>query len=515
MTRAAASTNLATSKWVALALMFFLSLHVLTFRGYNGDQGLRAYWVTQSIVHDGRLDIGERVTSPGERVTSPDGRQYSMYGIALSLAMLPFYLVGQLAASAFPAVPRDYVTLFTVALTNPFVTALTCVILLMYIVELEYRRRTAFALALLYGFGTMAWNYSQYGFSEPLLTLFFLFALLCLHRACRPASLSVGCVFLAGLFTALGLLTEVYSAMFIAVAISLYLLAQLWLRRPSPGRAIGTALAFGVPFVLAIAFLAYYAMLRWGHFPGGRIGLERLSLWHTPVGVYGFLLSPGKSFFLYASPVILSFWGWRAFARKHRAETLIFSGIALASVFLSASLVDFWHGDAAWGPRYIFHLVPLALLPAAETIEAGRLQRFWPRIGAIALCTISFLIQLGGVLVNLGRYLRMLEAYNLGDPRYIPWLSPIVGHWVLVISTLYKLWTGQSLEILYWSGWENWPRHLADMTGYDGFDLWFINLHTLSPGTINAWITVGGVLALASIAVVCGRLLYRMVRSEA
>ncbi len=203
-------------KTLLAIFLFFTSAYLVTFRGHYGSDQFMSYLTAESLVLDHSLAIGVRdftipdIQAGYERAPiGLDGRRYTLFSLALPLAMTPFYLVGHLVSGVFPANLHDYITMFFVSMTNAFLTALTCALLAHYATRRGYSSRTAFGMALLYGFGTMAWNYSQYSFAEPLLALLFLLSLSALDVWDRADRFSWRSSLGLGLSLGLCLLTEV------------------------------------------------------------------------------------------------------------------------------------------------------------------------------------------------------------------------------------------------------------------------------------------------------------------
>jgi hypothetical protein len=75
----------------------------------------------------------------------------------------------------------------------------------------------------------------------------------------------------------------------------------------------------------------------------------------------------------------------------------------------------------------------------------------------------------------------------------------VVGHWLLAASSLSRLATGRSLRVAYPTGNFEQPWHVVDLTGYDGFDLWFVNLPAYWSSPLAPWLALLGVLVLLAI----------------
>src|SRR4029078_13000783 len=208
---------------------------------------------------------------------------------------------------------------------------------------------------LLIGAGTIWWPYTKLDFSEPLM-LTALFAGFLLIRSGRDvAGLAVASV--AGLL-------KVEAFLAVGVLVVWWLLVS----RPS----IRRALALGASLAPAVLVHAIAALARTGGPDGAYYANEQFS---TPllVGLYGLLLSPGKSALLFSPPLVLGLVGWRRFAGtpEGRQDALLFASLATSQLLLYACWCD-WSGDDAWGPRFMVPGVVLMTIPAVAALEWRR-----------------------------------------------------------------------------------------------------------------------------------------------
>jgi hypothetical protein len=125
--------------------------------------------------------------------------------------------------------------------------------------------------------------------------------------------------------------------------------------------------------------------------------------------------------------VVLAIVGWWPFFRRHRAEAV--GCLALVTThFAFYSRITFWHGDGAWGPRYLMTVLPFAVLPAlgilGATATSSRVKA-WRR-GAVGIVVAAgIVVQLLGLLVNFDWYiLRSAER----DRHFVPAASPLIAH---------------------------------------------------------------------------------------
>ncbi len=195
--------------------------------------------------------------------------------------------------------------------------------------------------------------------------------------------------------------------------------------------------------LIALTTLGFLALIQWRAFGnplhtgyGGGTG-EFLNGRNFSPGLYGLTISSGKSMLWY-SPVLLllplalnHFWrtNWRA------ALTCLL--IVLTNVLFYAQIFV-WHGDGAWGPRYLNMMLPFAALPLAGFLAQLRGQatpwRLAALIVAIVLCVP---VQLGALSINFNTYIGMQRD---ADKRYfVPRSSPIVQHLVIAWQRLDQL----------------------------------------------------------------------------
>jgi hypothetical protein len=187
--------------------------------------------------------------------------------------------------------------------------------------------------------------------------LLFFSALLEAARSPRPASLARW-----GLLA--GVLLNAKNVFLACLPGALVWLAWRLRGRPGWPRLLAWAALGFVPGAVA---LGWYGWVRWGSpFATGYEGVTH-GFWNeNPLtGLWGFLLSPGKSVFLFSPPLLLALFGLPRFLRRHREI-----GWALALTVLPIVLIYsrylYWSADWSWGPRYLVFALPALLLPAAE-----------------------------------------------------------------------------------------------------------------------------------------------------
>ena len=194
------------------------------------------------------------------------------------------------------------------------------------------------------------------------------------------------------------------------------------LRDGKPG--LRSAFVLGAASVIGVAaLLAHNARLFGGPFefgyPTTAEGAKRLNTFETPVwkGLYGFLLSPGKSVFVFAPPVILALAGLRRLWKLERGAAAIAALFPLIYLLFYARYTQ-WEGGYCVGPRYMVPAIVLLCLPLGPMLAdcsastkkiAAALLVVGAFVQAVSLAT-SFMED----QVPRGRYYDANWNYNLG-----------------------------------------------------------------------------------------------------
>lgn len=244
--------------------------------------------------------------------------------------------------------------------------------------------------ALLVTLGTMLWPMAALGYDvlvEALALALFLRAGTGEAKAGRWAL--AGLAFGAAIATRLGASVLGFSA-------AVLLLAQ---RPRGLGPAARRAVIFGLGAVPGVALVLWFNALRFGSplqfVQASALGqLDQLaSPWLSSAhleGMAGLLVSPGKGLFWYTPPLLGVAVVAPLLVRRHGATMAALGAQLVASAFVFGAF-RYWHGDWAWGPRYVAALC-VAVAPLAWWIVEGVRDRArGPRLaaGAALLAAIS------------------------------------------------------------------------------------------------------------------------------
>jgi hypothetical protein len=114
-------------------------------------------------------------------------------------------------------------------------------------------------------------------------------------------------------------------------------------------------------------------------------------------GLYGTLLSPGRSLFLYSPILTLAIPGALSFYKREKALTIVSVLAVLLYVFMVASWHS-WDGGWSWGSRLLTPIIPILGFLTASAIEYA-----WGRRADILVVVILSLLGFGIQLVALAK----------------------------------------------------------------------------------------------------------------
>lgn len=470
---------------------------------------------------------------------------------------------------------QDYFIRLVYSTMNAVVTAGCVALVYLLARRFGFSEGAGAATALIYGFATLAWPYAKLDFTEPLVTLFLLLAwyLAVLALAAVPNAgitrqpLAWQSIVLAPLprllaLSAAALLLAMATKYVTAIAVpalALPLALELWRRRLPLTTMLIAAVAFGAPFVAAGLPALWLFSTGLGLAPtlfADLLGGLQRGWLDLPfhIGARGLLLSPGKSIFLYAPPLVLALIGARACIRRAGWPGVVALAVP-AMYFVVYSMKGVWYGGNAWGPRYLVPAVPFLMLLAAPVLEwwlsgtrraAG--STGWRRLcaGAITVLVLAGMgVQLLGVSKNFDVYLQIFSRQVLpslplagaiyGGGDYFPYgegwpegnmtavlfaapFSPLLGHlWLLgadAIALLLPARTDLLQRALASPPWRFWgipvqPAHPEYGLGLDFWSIWLYRNHASHVVVMVAMVLV--LVALQLVLLLCARRLAALI----
>jgi glycosyl transferase family 22 (putative mannosyltransferase) len=334
------------------------------------------YRVSESLLWQHSL----RISDPFLHINEP----YAIYGLAVPVMILPLVAAGHLIFD-------DGTRLLSIY--QPAVTSATVVVVALIAREIGCGWRTTTGIALLYGFATVAWFYSNVLFSEPLVALATALAFYSLLRIKRKPSLRW--LAITGGAVALACLARTDSLALTSLPVSIYLMAKVILPAVRWSERLRRTCAYLVPVAGAGLVVLAHDWIRYGSPLTTGYGLPGMGFTFPFLrGIYGLLLSPAAGLFVFMPVMILAVVGFPRFLRSHRAEALLIAGLVGARLIFYASWWA-WDGGDSWGPRFLVPVLPLLVLPVVFIPRWVR-----PRLTVPALTGLSLTIQVLGQLVS-------------------------------------------------------------------------------------------------------------------
>ncbi len=449
--------------------IFFVTAFLSVCSGIiASSDGITLFNVTEAIVERGDIAVS------GENVRmGVGGKRYSKYGIALSVAAIPLYVVGNVLSAIVPEQLRLLTVKASVSLTNAVLSAFVCLLLMTAGQALGYSRQMSLQLTMSFAFSTLFVVYATKSFlTQPLETLCLVGSVCCLILHGRH--LDRRTLVYAGAFCGTGILTKW------AFIVNLPILVAYAFAVSSHGRRARDLLAFLSPVAVLVALALWYNAARFGSMLDTGYRPSAAFPEALPVGLYGLLFSSGKSLFLYAPIAVLGIASMKAFARTHKREAWLLSGLFGTNLILIAKFVD-WGGEGSWGPRYLTSVLPCLVLPIGALLQAGSTA---VKRSFLALSLAGLIVQFGGVSIYYGTYYRAIGEfpyqYRYSDPlfffkaRYVPNFSPAWGQFKMARANWVRFLTGEKPALSIRAGSERIPLSTGDIEKLrETLDLWF------------------------------------------
>jgi hypothetical protein len=271
-------------------------------------------------------------------------------------------------------------------LVNSITTAIAAGLLVLLVAELGYTLEVAVTTALVYGIGTLAWPYSGYLLREPTAAMWLVAAALC---AVKYKGAGGWPWWATSLLTfGMALLTKRTVAVLLFpllgyLACCLYIRQEprfLWLRWRSWSTRLRSLAGIGI-----CSFAGLVLWLLNGKFALFPSDIQA-AIPDLPV-LAALFASPGWGLFLFSPVLLLTIPGVKGLFQRRFLEGLFLWGMAVLYIF-GITNHPLWWGTWNWGPRQVNPVLPLLLLPMAETLRAwGSNRRFRFVFGLLLLAS--------------------------------------------------------------------------------------------------------------------------------
>ncbi|EKD90287.1 MAG: hypothetical protein ACD_31C00038G0003, partial [uncultured bacterium] len=352
----------------AATFIFYFSITNGTF--WESD-GLITYQSTQAMVEKFNFIVPCGITPQ-----SINGNCYSQYGLFMSTAIIPFYLIGKIFSNSY--FPAD----FFPSLTNVFITSILVVLILKYlkkITTLEYSLLGTFLFAC----ATYVPAYTKTLYSEPLITLLLYAVIYCLVFLKHNQKT----LFLAGFFLGLALLTKIAIIIFLPVIIYIFFQKKTNFKKLT---------VFVIPILVSVLIFFLYNFFRFGNILETGYGAIKLN-YPIIIGLYLHLFSTGKSFFWYQPVLLFSLFGFKEFLKRQPA-LFIALGLFTLTSFLFYSIYMHPMGDLTWGTRYLYPCLGFFILGIVFFLRKSQ-DKLLKALFIVCLI-ISLLIQFSSVYLS-------------------------------------------------------------------------------------------------------------------
>ncbi|MFB3897346.1 MAG: hypothetical protein ACE14V_13675 [bacterium] len=377
----------------------------------------------------------------GDRFTQRDasGRFYGHYGLGQSLLAVPLVWLGNLispiiplewnAVFRMPNIPlQANFSRFIVSRFNQCITAITCLLLFQLGIILGYHKKSVMLVTLIYGLATIAMPHAKTFFSEPVTTLLILFAFYSLLQYKHTGHISW--IIWSGISIGYAILTRIDSI----IILPIFFIYLVFIIVPRQSK-IKTLASWLIPIVIFGGLVALYNYVRFGAVTSTGYESEGLTFSYPILdGLYGLLMSSGRSILLFSPPVILFFFAIKTFWDERRQEAYFCSALILVYILFYAKW-ESWAGGWSWGPRHIFQVHSFMLIPLFALFDKYIKKPksiFW--ISIVLITAIGLFVQITGILVSFMVYHQWLftQVPELWYSLYIPAHSSLVGYWQII-----------------------------------------------------------------------------------
>lgn len=354
------------------------------------------------------------------------GRPQSPYPPGQALAMLPWYVAGQFVAKHLPGVPSGMhvvVSNFFLTGASAFFSALAAALALYIYLRLDIALKISLTAAGILALATPLAVYSGWLLSEPLAAALLLGAAAVLFATPQGTPIPIA--------RALGTGALLGAAIWVrpthVIIVPIFLIA-LFVRERKKGWSAAGALAVAAgAFVILLLWRNVYlhgSAFEFGY-PVAAEGGKALNSFETPLatGLLGFLVSPGKSIFLFSPPILLAMLGLPRLWRRDRGLAFVAAAAPIVYLLFFATYTQ-WEGGYCYGPRYLVPALALLGLGVGPALDAASRNA---RLLAIAVFAAGFFVQ------AIGSATSFLEAdvaggYYDAQYNYRMSFSPIAMH---------------------------------------------------------------------------------------
>ena len=439
-----------------LAVCFVLLYGLAGHGSFSGSDEVAVFETTEAL-----WERGETAIDPGPHVFRGRAeRFYGHFAPGQSLLGLPFFALGDWLDKGLPESVRralasweppgegpafkgsGRVQIFTTLLYPPLISGLLIGIFFQLSRALGTSRRNALLVSVLLGLTSYVALLSTYYLRHTTEAVLILGSLLALVRHAKSGSAASLCT--ASVLASAILLVRI-PALLALPGLVVYGFVALQRGRRARAVPLSSARAGAAllgPAIAALALHTAYNFYRWGTWLESPM-LDQAAHFDTPlyVGLWGFLLSPGASIFVYSPLLLLLPWTLPGFWREKRAECVAVVLIALCFLLVSARF-QIWTGLwSAPGPRYLFVLTPLLFLPMGRWLDRGPSGPRWCAVWSLAFT--GLLVQALQIAVSWPATVQLMNYKAFPHPMefvFVPEQHPLFGALALIQTGRLDAW---------------------------------------------------------------------------
>jgi hypothetical protein len=506
-----------------MLLVFYISFFTLFSIGHFGGDGYGDFLVARNLVLKHSLvfdqdikqvdvlDYNPKVTTVGR-----DGNFYSSrssFGMPLILSL--FYAIGYLISGIFKTIPLDFITNFAASFVNPVILAFSCLFIFLIALELSFSLRISLFLSFIFAFSTMAPVYARTGFADLAVVLFLLIAV---YYALRyKNSLRTEYLIFSALSLAYAAFTKPYAIIFFP-CLAFYLFWVIKEQTCAIHKKLSRASLYALSVIIPLILIGLYNWYIYGGFFkfGGSaafsIGKRIVQSPHLTKGLYYYLLSTGKSLFLFNLPLILAIVGIFKADRARRKETALFILLFVINLFFFVK--SFRRGSLfSWGPRYLLPSVAALVFFIGYFLE--KTKAYWEKISLMLFSIAGFLVMFPCLFINQSKFYFFVKNELKLDEylvNFVPDLSPILGAWQMFISRIAVDFFNVNLPFVYNPDYKLVSPVSVSMDKYNFFDSWFLKVGIYAPA-LKGYAIIA-LLILAALIFISSFFILKWVRFE-
>ncbi len=381
----------------------------------NGDTVLR-YQTSQALVDHHRAWLSDPASRDTRVAVGRGGHLYAFYAPGQAVLMAPLYVIGKVLAHHLH-LPYDITTLYATHSLDLFLGWLLALLVYETCCLIGYSRRVSVVLTLIFAFATVAWPDAQSGLEQTQVDFFLLLAVYCCARSSWGRQSSRW--WLAGAGSAMGAAVFTRYDALIYVPI---LAGYVWLAHRSgyrSRRALVDLTVCGLGLAPWLLLVALWNVWRFGS--PFLTGLHQQTFGEPFLsGLAGLLVSPGKGLVWYLPLVFLLPFALRDFYRRNRAFFALCAVLVITPIAFYSNVL-YWHGDPAWGPRYLYTAVPYLIIPLGEILSRFRVARRSLKAAVLGLTAMSLCINVAAVSLNPWRFWYHLQATLQSESSAADW----------------------------------------------------------------------------------------------